>query len=304
VCIHPTGAAAQARAVDSVVEAFYPTERLKPVSAAERQSCAAPLSQAQSGEPAFILAGYTDRASGAIRLLRRAPAGAYEVAFDHPDGWNLTGSRCTVRLRDLDLDGRPEVFVSFLGVRASTAWVFRWDGTALTNLTPTTSTAGRLSTLLLDPLVYDLDHTGALEVVAARDIERPNPTSRGRHAAFVYRLGDAGLGVVGSLLAIAAFRGDVDARSNLRSFRLLEDSTSPFTLRIVNGDRNGQHRAAGVTVRMNEVVVAEPADVAGATALASVALPPLTVQNHFTATIDGPPDATVIVVVEDSTTRR
>ena len=110
------------------------------------------------------------RAAPAATLRRRHRT---SVAFDSPDSWVLPGARCAIRLRDVDFDGQPEVFVSFQGVRASSGWIFKWDGAALRNLTPTETIEGRVSSLLLDPQLYDLDHQGALEVIASRIVERP-----------------------------------------------------------------------------------------------------------------------------------
>jgi hypothetical protein len=302
VLVSPFPGRAQGPDLQPVLDQFYPADRLKPLNAAERQSCSAPL-DAPGGGSSVLLAGYTNRSAGALRLLRRAADGPYRVTFDNPDSWLLPGSRCAIRLRDVDFDGQPEVFVYFQGVRASSGWIFKWDGTTLRNLTPTETVEGRASSLLLDPQLYDLDHQGALEVIAARIVERPAAGVRSRNPAFVYGLTESGYAAQGSLLAVAAYRADVDPRSNLRAFRLLEDSTGPYRLRVVNGDRLGKHRVTGATIQVNEVAVLEPRDLTEAMAFASVTIPPLAIQNHLTATLAGPPDGTLLVLIEDSTRR-
>ena len=300
---HPRAAAAQAPPdLQPILDEFYPADRLKPLTAAERQSCSAQL-DTPGGGPAVLLAGYTNRSAGALRLLRRSEGEAYRVAFDSPESWVLPGARCAIRLRDVDFDGQPEVFVYFQGVRASSGWIFKWDGAALRNLTPTETVEGRVSSLLLDPQLYDLDHQGALEVIAARIVERPAAGVRSKSPAFVYGLTESGYAVQSSLLAVAAYRADVDPRSNLRAFRLLEDSTGPYRLRVVNGDRFGKHRVTGAIIQINELPVLEPRDLTGAMAFASATVPPLNVQNHITATLSGPADGTLLVLVEDSTKR-
>lgn len=305
VCLLAVVPAAHDQSLDlqALVDPFYPTERLKPVTAAERQSCAAVLS-GPAGNPTAVIAGYSSRASGAIRILQRTDQGTLAVTFDNPEPWVLPGARCTIRLRDVDFDDRPEVFVSFHAVRSSAGWVFKWDGTTLSNLTPIRTTEGRVSSLLMDPTTYDLDHRGPLEIIAAREVERLGPGVRSRAPAFVYRLGATGFEVDSSLLAVAAYRADVDPRSNSRSFRLLQDSQGPFRLRLVNGDRAGNHRVTSVTVTVNELTIVEPGDVTGATEFASAEVPSLGVQNHVTATLTGPPDATLLVLMEDAVQRR
>ena len=296
-------ARAQGPDLQPTVDEFYPADRLKPATAADRQSCSVTLGAAGTSQPAAVLAAYTTRTAGTLRLLRRSDAGTFQVAFDSPDTWVMPGGRCVIRLRDVDFDGQPEAFVSFQGVRASTAWIFKWDGTSLRNLTPTESLEGRVSSLLLDPQLYDLDHAGPLEVIASRVVERQTPGGRSRAPAFVYGLTEAGYTVQGSLVAVIPYRADVDARSNLRSFRLLEDSAAPYRLRLVNGDRFGRHRVTGASIQINEVQVLEPRDLSDAMPFASVTIPPLAVQNHVTASLTGPADATLLVLIEDSTKR-
>ena len=76
-----------------------------------------------------------------------------------------------------------------------------------------------------------------------------------------------GYTVQGSVIAVIGYRADVDARSNLRSFRLIEDSAAPYRLRVVNGDRFGKHRVTGATIQVNEVPVLEPRDLSDAMAV-------------------------------------
>ena len=44
-------------------------------------------------EPALVVAAYTDRTSGAIRVLRADGAGGLQPVWDHPDSWLLPGGR-------------------------------------------------------------------------------------------------------------------------------------------------------------------------------------------------------------------
>jgi hypothetical protein len=302
VLMTPSMAYAQISDLQPTLDQFYPVDRLKPLTGAERQSCSAELPTGAGQLPA-VLAGYTTRSTGALRLLRRTGAGSFEIAFDSPDNWTMPGSRCAIRLRDVDFDGQPEAFVNFQGVRASSGWVFKWDGTTLRNLTPTESVDGRVSSLLLDPALYDLDHEGPLELIAARAVERQVPGTRSRYPAYVYGLTETGFTVQGSVVAVVGYRADVDPRSNLRSFRLIEDSAGPYRLRVVNGDRFGKHRVTGATIQVNEVPVLEQRDLTDAMAFASVTIPPLAVQNHVTATLTGPADGTLLVLIEDGTKR-
>jgi hypothetical protein len=295
-------AAAQTADLPTLDE-FYPVERLKPQTGAERQSCSAVLTSPDPNRPPAVLAGYTTRAAGALRLLRRNDGGTFQVAFDSPGNWSMPGSRCVIRLRDVDFDGQAEALVFYQGVRASSGWIFKWDGTTLRNLTPTETVDGKVASVLLDPTLYDLDHQGPLEIIATRTVERQVPGTRARYPAFVYGLTESGYAAQASVLAVIPYRADVDARSNLRSFRLVEDSTGPYRLRVVNGDRFGKHRVSGATIEINEVPVLEPRDLTDGMASASATVPALATQNHVTATLTGPADGVMLVLVEDSTKR-
>ncbi|MBI4266612.1 MAG: hypothetical protein HY657_19770 [Acidobacteria bacterium] len=297
--------AGQAADLQPAVDRLYPADRLDLATAAERPSCYEVLETGPANGARVLLAGYVDRSNGVVRLLRRDEAGSLQVVFDSPPTWRLPGTRtgCVIRLQDVDFDGRPEAFVYFEGVRASVGWIFKWDGVGLSNLTPTRPDGDRESSVLLDPAVYDLEHSGPLRVIAMRDIAVPPPGVPAPSPAFVYRLGPSGYEVETSVLAVMGFRADVDPRSNLRTFRLVTDSSPPYTLRIVNGDRDGRHRVTGATIGLNNTDVVGPSQVHEGMQFATVGLAPLLIQNHVTAALTGPPDAYIVVLVQDSTRR-
>ncbi len=291
-------------ALQQVVDRFYPIDRLKPPNEDERLSCYRVIERTATNEPALVIAAYTDRTTGAIRVLRRTAGGTFEVAQDNPDTWVLRGTGCEMSSRDLDFDGRPEAIVYFLGGRAAPGWILKWDGTTLKNLTPTRTDNGRDTTLLLEPAVYDLEHKGSLRVIAASVIERPGPGERPRNPAFVYRLGPAGFEMEKGILAVMGFRADVDPRSNERAFRLVQGSEAPWTLRVINGDRAGGNRVTGASIRVNDQEIIGSQDLNSQTEFATATIPSLRTENHLTAVLKGAGEAYVTVLVEDSTPRK
>src|SRR5262245_30591498 len=133
--------AAQKIELLDVVERFYPRDRLTNAFDPSERLSSYEILVADGNQPSVILAAYTDRTNGAVRAMRRNAAGTWDLAYDSPDTLVMNGRGSQVGLRDLDLDTLPETaFVSFFGARASSAWVFRWDGNTLANLTPTQST--------------------------------------------------------------------------------------------------------------------------------------------------------------------
>ncbi len=289
--------------LQQVVDQFYPRDRLKPADASEQHSCYQVLATTPMNEPAVLIAAYTDRSNGAVRVLRRNGAGAFEVVFDNPATWLLPGTQCGIRMHDVDFDGQAEAIINFFGVRASAGWVLKWNGSALANLTPTQSESGRESSRLLSPAVYDLAHSGSLRVIAAGGIDRFAPGQRLIYPALVYRLSPSGFEVEKSILAVMGFRADVDPVGNVRPFRLVRDSSAPYTLRVINGDRVGKHRVTGASIRVNDIEILASDQVNAGTEFTTTVLPELLTENHLTATLTGPPDAAIIVLIEDSTRR-
>ena len=254
--------------------------------------------------------GADDRDRGVYRSdgWRRSRAatnagGVFEVVADNPDTWVLSGTDCGIRVDDLDFDGRQEAIVYFRGLRASSGWIFKWDGARLLSLTPTRSADGRESSLLLGPIVYDLEHKGPLSVVAPRVIEQIGPGQQARNPAFVYRLGPLGYQMEKGILGIMGFRADVDPRGNLRVFNFVQDSVPPWTIRVINGDRSGHNRVTGASIIINEQEVITPQDVNERTEFTSRVLKGLINVNHLTATLTGPGEAYITVLIEDSTKR-
>ena len=105
------------------------------------------------------------------------------------------------------------------------------------------------------------------------------------------------------ILAVMGFRADVDPRGNQRAFSLVQDSTPPWSLRVINGDRSGKNRVTGATIRVNDQEVTGPWIVNERTEFTSTTIPSLATVNHLTATLTGPDEAFITVLVEDSTKR-
>jgi hypothetical protein len=286
--------------VQAIVDRFYP-ERLGALSAGDSSTAYAILDGTEDA-PATIAAAYTNRTDGVARVLARDTTGNWEPVAETPDFLALPGGRCGVRLTDLDFDGRPEIFVNFAGARAVTTWAFGWDGMRLANLTPTERTNRGDTSLLLSALSWDLDHMGPLRIIAERAVERPAPRVRPRNPAFVYRPGQNGLEVEKTIVAVMGFRADANPESNLRPFRLIEDSQPPYTMRIINGERGGRNRVSA-TIFVNNRAVAVPREINTSVEFATVPLSELFTENHLTATLTGPPDGRLIVLIEDSTPR-
>jgi hypothetical protein len=149
--------------VQQVVDHFYPTDRLSPEDQASRRSCFAIYSVAANGAPDVIIAGYTDMTSAAALAIARKFEGGYQVASEVPQEYDMFGNECTVDLIDVDLDGQREIYLRFSGVRMSDAWLFKWNGLEMMNMTPTQLISGTRFSEICGNSPIDLTHTGPLK---------------------------------------------------------------------------------------------------------------------------------------------
>jgi hypothetical protein len=105
----------------------------------------------------------------------------------------------------------------------------------------------------------------------------------------------------GYVLKVARFRTDSDPRSKVSHFRQSADSQGPFVVRVVNGDRFGQHRVSSASVMLNGNVIIS--SVTNQVEFSETVVSTLPIENTMTVTMSGDPDATITVVVSDGTVR-
>ena len=208
----------------------------------------------------LIVAAYTNGFSAAIRVLRRE--GTAAVLVDEPALPLLGGIFPSVTFRDLNNDGRLEVMTSFSSARGTGAdWVFRWNGSALVFLGPSSvDPNGDESTLLGGADFIDLDADGILEIV--------NPPQLGPVAA------DEDAPDV-ELFDIFGFDGNrytfsrsVNYFSTFvrnegkpvvieRTFDVASTEV-PYLLEIINGTGGPGTRVSSAVIRLNGEVVIDP----------------------------------------------
>ena len=295
------GATAQTTA-QQVVDGLYPTNRLSPSDVSDRRSCFRVLSATAAGDPAVVVAAYTDGDNGVIRLIAGEPAAGYQVAYEVPGTYNLHGIECEIHLIDLNFDGRAELAVAFTSARGGEhVWLFRRSATTLTNITPTFERNGRQNSLLVAPTFTDVTHQGWMQIVTATglvmlDDDQPTPYPRE-----LFGFEEPSYRRTGYALTVAKFQAGRDSRLNVAHFRQSSDSQGPFVLRLVNGDRFGQHRVSSASVVLNGSVIIN--SVTNQMEFSEVIVSTLPIENTMTVSMSGDADATVTVVVTDSTVR-
>jgi hypothetical protein len=290
--LSPAGAGAQ---TDSqVVETFFP-QRLIDESRRDyqrggplpfRTSAFVVADLDNDGSP-FIVAAYTNGFSGVVRVLERVDGTARLV--HEPDLPALGGVFPSLRLLDFDHDGRAEVVVSCTSARGPTAdWVFRWDGSRLALLGPTTRDAlGVADTPLSNADFVDIDGDGILEVL------NPTGADSGPGAWEVYRLEERTY-VAGAFLHYVATFFPPPA-AGTQSF-VVANPGPAFLLTVINGDRDGGNRVRAGTIRLNGRDVVGPADLDEGMRTV-VRRVPGSVENVVAVTLVGTQGSRVLVTV-------
>jgi len=201
---------------------------------------------------------------------------------------------CDVKLIDVNGDGANEIMAMLSAMHGAKAWIFRWSGSTLVNISPLETNANETFSRLVDPAFIDLYHDGTLQVLSAGGELEPLEVFRLQAGAYVYDKG---------ILGAAQFTMGADPRSNNMTFHLLADSTGPFTVRVVNGDRLGQQRVTGGSVQVNGTEVISSSQLTSSVEVVSSSLGKLPAENTLEVSLTGSNNAFVVVMVADSTKR-
>ena len=285
-----------------IVDGLYPISRLSPGDASDRRSCFRVLSTTAAGHPAVVAAAYTDRDDAVIRLIAGEPAAGYQVAYEVPSTYDLYGTDCDIDLIDLDFDGRVELAVAFTSARGGDAvWLFRWSATTLTNITPMGERNGKHHSLLIGPTITDVTHQGWMQIVTAADVGMLDDDEPTPYPGELFGFEKSSYRRTGYVLEVARFRAGSDPRLKLSHFRQSSDSQGPFVVRVVNGDRFGQHRVSNASVMLNGNVIIS--SVTNRMEFSEAVVSTLPIENTMTVSMSGGSDAIITVIVSDSTVR-
>jgi hypothetical protein len=296
------GGPASAQTPQEIVDSLYPENRMGPVDPARRESCFA-VQTMLSGTPEIIVAGYTDQDNGAIQVIARSSGGAYNVAYQVPASYYLSGLNCDAELVDVDFDGQPEVLITFSGPAGESGWLFKWTGTQLLNLTPTHQVGTVEKSSFHSPLPIDLLHAGWMQVLLPEDTKTIDPNQPMQYAAELYQAFAGNYQLSRYFLGVFQVKVNSPDFAKTADFRQSVDSQGPFVLRVTNGDRFGLHRATGGSITLNGSLVVDSSQLTTATEFLEVPLVTLPVQNSLSVTLSGDPDATVLISVQDGTVR-
>ncbi|HKY21884.1 MAG TPA: hypothetical protein VJM31_11770 [Vicinamibacterales bacterium] len=285
-----------------IVDQFYPS-RLSPADESERRSCFE-VYASTNNEPEIIIAGYTDLAEGVVIVIGRDAPGVYSVRYEVSATYATNGRECEVELPDLDFDGQRDVHVRFLNRGGNPSWFFKWNGVQLTNITATEAEDGKEWSRLISASHYDINHSGWMHIVAPGFLEPLDDNQPKPEPLQVFESVNGMYERTRYLLAAREFVVGSDPWLLRYRLRQSQDSTAPFILRVVNGDRLGQRRVTEGTITIDNVVVVNSSQLTGAVEVVEVTLPSLPVDTVLRVSLVGGANSTILVTVADSTVRQ
>jgi hypothetical protein len=305
VAVTVVAALKQPSITDAVVEEHYPSSRLKPQRGSDRRHCFQVLERDAAGAPLRIIAAYTDRARGVVRLLTRGGNGEFTVTYESPVSPYISGNGCEITLRDVDGDGERDVFLQLTVGRYSRGWIFRWVSGTLTNVTPLRNGGGLSTSALTEPVLLDVRHDGTLQIAAGGDLDpRREEDRRLLSSPSMFRFVGGTYQLDRPVLLAEQFNVRDPASLGRVEFSLTTVADGPYVLRVVNGGSRGVHRVTGGTVTLNGVTLTAPGHINEQVEFLDVPLgSSLPVDNVVEVQLQGSSDAFVTVLVEETDAR-
>jgi hypothetical protein len=295
---------AQAQTVDpqQIVNQLFPPSLLSPPGGAlvDKTSCFVVYDRLPNGAPRTIIAAFSDGINGKVQAIQRQADGTYQV-IDEPSNLKLGGPHCTADLADLDGDGVNEVRVSFASFRVGTSdWIFKWDGSHLHNIGPTSTSKGSQRSLLCSTDFVDVLHDGTLQILSVGGDPSPEDGHL-THPNFLYHISEGSFVLSSPVVYVHTFSRDKGSPAQVNdSFDLFDGSTGPYVIRVSNGDSKGNNRASSADILINSTEVFGPSSFNQQVGTLSATLSGLNASgNKVQVELQSAPGSQLTIVVED-----
>jgi hypothetical protein len=313
LCGTPAGAAADVQSHDDALAAlFYPND-LHIGGAGVSQLTEVPHWRTMradldaNGSANYLVVAYSNGFSGRLRVIREDASGPVVVA--DPREPIMFQSSPSIAVSNLAGDPRPEIVVTFANGRKGRpfAWVFQWDGQALTNLNPVLDAdsdepAERRE--ITDPTFVDIDGDGRIEILEPSEHFGVNVEFE-REEQSVPLVPDrsynvltlSGYGFRETDVAVAYFgyfeRSVGKPIGNTQTFKA---STGNYVLRILNSEQD-EYRVESAEILVNGRIIASPGDFRGKSLVIEKQVS-LNETNTITVELRGRPGSRVNVVIQ------
>jgi hypothetical protein len=252
--------ALMAEDLQQIVSGFYPKSLVDAAASANQADTMQRLSAFAAYDQNTIVAAYSNGILGDVLVLKRGTDGQYKVAYE-PANLEFAGSDCEVSLLDVDGDGTNEVIVSFSSLRGNTIdWVFKWDGTVLKSIGPTSPPPDGTSmdSVAMNSEFIDFYHDGTLQMVVVGENPPPLDGSPLTTPDTLYRLTGGTFQPIATLNFFDTFvRADGAPTMDSRSFTIDNPNTA-YVMRIANGDGQGGKQVSSAEIYVNGQQVVSP----------------------------------------------
>lgn len=243
-----------------------------------------------TGTKNYIVAVYSNGYLGEIRILKKQGSNAMVVASTSPWSPRMSGIVPTVRIQDVDGDGRPEVIASFSNMNGATTtdWIWKWDGTALH---------------CISPALYGVDFvdlTGNGKLSAISNDETGQTTSSGFPLdTAIYNLVNGKFVRTGTSYMFSYFRRYKGPPHRVTQQFAVSNPSGQYELTIVNGGGTNK-LVSSATVQLNGTTVASQKDF---NQQAKVIKIPVTLKasNTVTVKLNGAPGSLILLSVGTQT---
>lgn len=236
-----------------------------------------------SERPAYTVAAFGDGTAAAVRVFD-SETQVVGAATD-AEAYGVTPLLTEV---DVDGDGRPDVLLQMRAAQGHLrSWLLRWNGQTLSNVTPVDAQG---DTLIGDAEFFDLDGDGKLELVeGTRD-----------GGADVYHLTDHGTYASPHRVAFLDSFARHSAKPLVHSstFNVPVNDTTVHHMTIINGTRDGQHRASSASIALNDEPVLKQNDVNQHVGRITRDVSLVPGDNTIRVNVDGDPGARIQVVID------
>ena len=169
----------------------------------------------------------------------------------------------------------------------------------MTNITPTRVISGTRGSDICANSPIDLTHTGPLKIVCSNISGSLAVDEAAERPMDVYELTGPTYQVTSHLLTVWPFEIRGNPETQVAHFRKSVDSTGPYILRVINGDRTGSNRVSSGTITLNNVIIVEPSQLSAGTEFIEISIESVPILNVLKAELGGTAGAKILITVTD-----
>ncbi len=286
-----------------VVDKFQPPELIDPDNPDYRANCFGIYDLAKDGSPPSIIAVYPEYANddvdGKVLALKRVDGGQYAATDITPSHFSFAAHACDIELIDVDRTGRNVLELDLLqGPRVDehAEYLFRWDGSTLKSIGPTTQHGSEWEAGLYHGFgLWNLYDDGTIAVSSLQEDADPDDPE----LSTIYVLKNGVYAPISHAVFVDTFFKGLPEDLGIDEFDVDARSVGPYTLQIGNGEVDGSSRANDPIIYLNGKVVLPSGRLNRKTGKIRVQLNNVRIgQNTMKVVLTGDKSAKITVAIE------